>query len=187
MSGPDAIVRQGNSRLPRLVVPRLFESPFVDGSSSPATNTVRFMQVRIPRTGLLRHLSMPVVTAAGNVKVGVYSIDPSTLDRTLVAGSGSVAFAGANVWQDIYDPQIAVQAGEIYDMAFVTDGAATLGRRNQVNAAFAVLPSAFSSGVTDARLVSSYAAGSLTLPSPVASASLASGGAAVYPIVGYIS
>lgn len=71
------------------------------------------IRVVIPETGHLRDVSVMTSTQNGNYDLGV--MDTNGASRTLLAHSGSTAFAAANAW-NTWDPNLAVTAGQQVDL-----------------------------------------------------------------------
>jgi hypothetical protein len=96
--------------------------------NSQTANQIRLQRVVIQKTGTLHDLAVFVGTASGNVEVAVYDTQ-ATLAR--LYSSGSVAAAGANAWQIVGDPNLAVTKGQHVFLGFGADNATvTIARQN---------------------------------------------------------
>lgn len=172
----------------RVIMPDLLGNLLVvSGANLPTL--VSLSRCTVPHTGRLRDLTLPIITTGGNVKMGVYSIDPVTRQRDLLSTSGSVAVGAANDWQTVYDPNLSVQAGDRLDVAFVLDGAAQIGRQVLVNAAFSGLPVGFetSGAMASRKLSGRHSPPGFALPVSIADADVTISGASVYVVTGYIT
>ena len=126
--------------LPALVAP--YDPRFVTLASGHSANEMRGQRVIIPRTGRLRDVAVWIGTSSGNIAAAVYDTTGTTRNR--LATSGSVA-AGGGGWQIVFDPDIAVTAGDQIDLAVAADNATvTFGRfSSAVSSGIADLPTGF--------------------------------------------
>lgn len=100
------------SYYPDLVQPPF---PFVSSVANAvrSANTMYICRYVMPRSGLLRDVSVFIQTQSGNLAVGLY--DCGEANNTLFTrtyDSGSVAMAAAGAWQVVADPQVAVKIGQ---------------------------------------------------------------------------
>lgn len=99
---------------------------------------------RVPVTGTLRDLMLPVVVSSGNVSVTVYSVAALYGSRTRLWTSGSVAAPGSSGWHIIGDPALAVTAGQLIALGMSCDNTtATFGRIAIVSGNQANTPAAY--------------------------------------------
>lgn len=132
-----------------LVAAPAFHPDQIVGSFTMTALTPRGWRVVVPETGRLRDISAYVFAQSGNYSVAVYdtgeAVGGGLGTRTLLANSGSVACPAAGAWQILYDPNLAVSAGQSLDL-FVnsTDAIIAFGRTTSILAgAAATLPTGF--------------------------------------------
>src|SRR5580698_7956871 len=85
-------------------------------------NRVYMGRVVIPKSGILHNLSIYVGVSSGNIDVGIYDTgDASPGNYTRLNSKGGVACPAGGAWQIIYDPAMAVTAGQVYMFALGCD------------------------------------------------------------------
>lgn len=164
-------------QLPALVVPAITNSVSIEASNTIGANLARLVRVVVPRTGTLHDLTVFVTTASGNHIGFVYDTGDATAGvRSKLWDSGSVAVVGANAWQVVGDPAIAVTAGQQLDIGIVPDNATvSYGRTAALTASAAsVLPAGFfpAPGGASPKLVGAVTFGSFAAPGTIAEASI---------------
>lgn len=121
-----------------LILPRANQFPWVEtvpayavlGSSAPGANFLLVHRItRLSEPLGVSQVKLEVATQNGNVDVGVYSSDGSTL--TKLGSSGSTAVGSANAVQTIaLSASITLQPGVDYYLALIVDGTAAFARSN---------------------------------------------------------
>lgn len=126
---------------PALVAP--YGPRFVTLAAAHSANEMRGTRVIIPRTGRLRDVTVWIGTQSGNIAAAVYDTTATTRNR--LATSGSVAAGAGGAWQTVFDPDLAVTAGDQIDLAVAADnGTVTFGRASSiVSSGIADLPAGF--------------------------------------------
>lgn len=183
-----AAVRQPH--IPDIVLPALVHDPAILGSAGPGINQLRMVRVIIPRTGMLRDISVWVQVQAGNIMAAVYDTgDASAGNRTRLWQSGSVAVGAATAWQIIGDPNIAVTAGQHLDFAINSDNSSLqVGRVNLGASGAGALPTGFgvAPGGASPKYFALHTPGSFTAPATIAEASISANNQGVI-VIGRIS
>lgn len=97
------------------------------GVQTLTANRAFLALVRVGRAIPMSQLSVYVGTSSGNLDVGVYVSDGTTLTR--LASAGSTAMAGTNTTQTIAVSAITLSPGQNYYFAVALDnGTGTIGR-----------------------------------------------------------
>lgn len=141
----------------------------VASSTAPGANFLVCFRVRVAKPTPLSAITAYVATQNGNVDVGVYQSDGTTL--TKIASSGSTAVGAAGAPQTIaLTAGVSLQPGIDYYLAAIVDGTASLGRAAALVAAAV--------GLVDKQAVTK--AQTFPLPATATLASLSSGLSSVF-------
>ena len=129
------------AQFPAFVAP--YDPRFVTLAAAHSANEIRGTRVIIPRTGRLRDVTVWIGTSSGNVAAAVYDTTGTTRNR--LATSGSVAAGSSGAWQIVFDPDLAVTAGDQIDLVVGADnGTVTFGRASStVSSGISDLPNGF--------------------------------------------
>jgi hypothetical protein len=94
-------------------------------SAVAGANAAMWTRVLIAETGFLRDMMIQTGTAGGNAKLGVLDTGQALASdtRTCLALSGSIAVPGLTPGVVIFDPNLAVAAGQTLDLFLTFDGA----------------------------------------------------------------
>jgi hypothetical protein len=133
------------------------------GAFTPVANQAYLSSFRVGKTLTISTLSIFVAVSSGNVDLGIYRSDGTTL--TKIASTGSTVVAGTAAWQTIaLTASVVLVPGYRYYLAAEFSVGATISvHRSQINATVAEL---------DKRAVS-IAVGSFPLPATITLASTA--------------
>lgn len=97
-------------------------------------------RVVVPKTGILAGLSIYVVTAAGNIDVGIYDLAEP---RNKLYSTGSIACPTATQWTEVGAPNLPVVAGQSIEFVVAGSGAPTLLAANGAANAQHTLPASY--------------------------------------------
>ncbi len=96
-------------------------------------------RIRIKRAGTIGSFWVFVITQSGNMDGGIFSISGTT--RTCLWSAGATAVGAGTTWQNLGNPAIAVQAGDLLDFVISCDnGTATFARGGMVSGNISALP-----------------------------------------------
>lgn len=131
-------------------------------------------RIIIPIDGTLHDIAVYVATSAGNLDVGI--LDTTAPTRTRLYHSGAVACPAATGWKIVADPNMAVSAGDQYDLVVgISSTTAALARVLLVNNAVPTLPAGFDPAPGGGSPVTFWTvAATSTIPSTISDASLVS-------------
>ncbi len=136
-------------------------------------NHLWFVRFVVPFTGTLTDMTVMVGTFSGNVSAAIYDTGQALAgSMTRLATSGAVACGPANTYQ-VWDPALAVTAGQVLVFAHSVDnGVATFSTIQVSNAQAVTLPAGFLATPAAARWVAGAVAAAHPAPATIADASL---------------
>ena len=101
-------------------------------------------RVQIGKTGTLHDISAYVDVSSGNISAAVYN---TASPRARQATSGAIACPAGGAWRILFDPNMAVSAGQYYDFFVSADNAtATFGKVTLFSSGADQLPANFLPG-----------------------------------------
>jgi hypothetical protein len=172
-----------SGRLYKAAMP--FDPIFLTSNAGSLGNFICGCRVAIPVTGTLHDLTVLMITASGNLRVGVYDTgDASAGNRSLLYGSGSVAAVGVAALQTVADPNIAVTAGQHLDFVVLPDNNTMVLGKGPTQAAPTVntMPASFLpvSGGASPKLNWTFGFTYAALPATISEANCAASSAAIW-------
>src|SRR5690349_5631390 len=97
-------------------------SPVGVSTATDAANQATFHRIRVSKSITVSQMTIFVATASGNIDLGIYQSDGTTLTR--LASTGSTAVAGTNAIQTInLSASVTTQPGIDYYLACSRDNA----------------------------------------------------------------
>lgn len=136
MSAPTGLVlpQMGGAQLPWVVS----INPHGSSGAAGVANSGYFARVRVGRPLPITRMSCWVGTASGNVDLGIYQSDGTTLTR--IASTGPTAVAGTNTTQTIVlTSAVTLAPGVDYYLAIAADNATATFARHVGNNPMAAL------------------------------------------------
>lgn len=99
----------------------------VSGNAAPGANFPAFYRKRVAKAITVSNITIYVATQVGNIDVGIYQSDGTTL--TKIASSGSTAVGSASAKQVVaLTASVSLVPGVDYYFAVVADNTSSIGR-----------------------------------------------------------